>query len=84
MKVITKTREFDIAIMGVSPYDDVLRIEITGANLNEVFSAFSDKEETETLIHDWDGVKTTLRGFTKFQSIDAMKNGNFIVALARG
>lgn len=84
MKVTTKTKEFNIAIMGVSTYDDVLRIEIKNANLNVVFSVFSDPSETKTLVHDWDGVKTTLRGYTKFQSIDVMKNGNIIVALAKG
>ena len=84
MKVVTKTREFEIAIMGISPFDGVLRIEIMNANLNDVFSVFSNSEETSNLIHVWDGVRSELRGFTKFQSINAMNNGDFIVALARG
>lgn len=81
MKVLTNTKEFEIAIMGVSPYDNVLRIEIIGSNMKDVFSVFSNEKETNKITHCWDGTNTVLEGYTRLQSVDALKNGDIIVAL---
>ena len=83
MEVQTKTKQYNVMIMGVSPYDDVLRIEIVRPDLNDVFGTFTNPQETKTITHIMDGQKTILRGYTKFLSIDCLKNGNVIVALDR-
>ena len=85
MKILTKTKEYDVAILGISSLDNSLHIEITGAELNDVFSAFSNPQETRKIERLWDGgEKDEFVGYTKFKFINQLNDGHIVVALDRG
>lgn len=84
MKIITATKKsFEVAWAGVATIDGALRFELIGVDLQEVFTVFSDKNETENLTHDWDGQTQTFYRFTNVKTIDVQPNGNVVVALSK-
>lgn len=82
MKLNTKTKEFDISIIGIASVDGGLRFEIQNPNLSEVFATFTNPEETAVITHDWgDGNKQTYKGYTRFKTVDIQATGSVVVAL---
>lgn len=85
MKILTSTKEFNVAIVGISSLDNSLHIEITDAELNDVFSVFSNPSETGKIERVWDdGGKDEFHGYTNFKFINQLYDGHIVVALSRG
>lgn len=85
MRLFTKTKEYNVAIVGISSFDNTLRIELTDTDLQNAFSVFMNPEETENIVRIWDdGGEDRYSGYTRFQSINQLNDGHIIVALSRG
>ena len=84
MKIVTKTgKEYEINWAGIATVDGALRFEIVNGALSDIFSCFSNPEETAKLSRVWGDSTTVYEGFTAFKTIDIQANGSIIVALSK-
>ncbi len=80
------SREYPIEWVGISDFDGCLRFEVPDASgrLAELFAAFTDPEETETLTRVFDEDRRVFTGYTAFKGIDLKPTGSVVIALMRG
>ena len=76
-------KEYPIEWIGVADFDGCLRFEIADAadRMQELFAAFSDPQETETLTRVFDEDERVFTGFTRFKGMDLKPSGNLVIAL---
>lgn len=76
-------KEYPIEWIGVADFDGCLRFEIADAadRMQELFAAFSDPQETETLTRVFDEDERVFTGFTGFKGMDLKPSGNVVIAL---
>ena len=86
MKIITATgKEFPTRWFGVGSIDGVFRAYLLGETMSNVFSVFTNTEETSniSLVHDTMTQPQELSGYIVFQGVSAEADG-IIVGLRRG
>jgi len=76
-------KEYMIGWIGVASIDGVLRFGILGGDSTDVFSTFTNRNETNVLTRIFDGVENSYYNYTVFKSIDVEPDGSIIVALGR-
>ena len=82
--IITATgKEFTVSWMGVATIDGILRFSVKDADMGEVFSTFTNQEETETLIHSFDNIQKEYTGYTVFRGITIDFQNEMIVSLSK-
>jgi len=76
-------KEYPIEWIGIADFDGCLRFEVTDAadRMPELFAAFSDPNETETLTRVFDEDERVFTGFTRFKGMDLKPSGNLVIAL---
>ena len=79
-------KEYPIEWVGISDFDGCLRFEVPDAagRLAELFAAFTDPAETETLTRVFDEDRRVFTGYTAFKGIDLKPTGSVVIALMRG
>ena len=78
-------RSIPIEWVGISDFDGCLRFEVpdAAARMAELFAAFTDPAETETLTRVFDEDRRVFTGYTAFKGIDLKPTGSVVVALMR-
>ena len=79
-----KGTQLPVSWLGVSDLDGSLRFEVTEGELKELFSLFSDPEETAELTHRYDEKEIVYRGFTRFKGIERLPAGSTVIRLLPG
>ena len=76
-------KEYPIEWIGIADFDGCLRFEVVDAadRVPELFAAFSDPAETETLTRVFDEDERVFTGFTGFKGMDLKPSGNLVIAL---
>ena len=83
-KIITKTgKAFEVAWAGVATIDGVFRFAVLNSDMSEVFTTFSDTNETEVLNHSYDDTPHEYVGYTVFRGLTLNYQNQIIVALSR-
>ena len=83
IKIITaQGTELAANWIGVSELDGSLRFEVVGADMQTLFSVFSDKEHTRTLTRVFDEDRKVFEGYTRIIRISQMPTG-IVVGLMR-
>lgn len=75
-------KEFRVLWVGVA-FNDILHFAVIDGDMNEIFSTFSDPDETGTLIRVYDGTETEFSGYSVFNGFNKEKTGNIVVSLAK-
>ncbi len=76
-------KEYPIEWIGIADFDGCLRFEVADAadRMPELFAAFTDPAETETLTRVFDEDERVFTGFTGFKGMDLKPSGNLVIAL---
>lgn len=83
-KIITiSEKEFDVDWAGVATIDGVLRFAVINGDMPEVFTTFSNPEETEVLVHTFDNIRKEYEGYTVFRGVSLNYQNEIIVALSK-
>lgn len=81
-KVITaKGKEYEAQWADISTIDGTLRFSLIGASIGELFTVFSDQEETAEITVKLDEHQTIYEGFTGLKGIELFPGGNIVVRL---
>jgi hypothetical protein len=81
--VTTNNKEFEIKWAGVANIDGVLRFAVTGANLVDIFTAFTNPANCQTLTRVFDEDEKEFTGYTVFRGVTVNYEGDVIVALSK-
>ena len=78
-------KTYPIEWVGISDFDGCLRFEVpdAAAGMAELFAAFTDPAETETLTRVFVEDRRVFTGYTVFKGIDCKPTGSVVVALMR-
>lgn len=84
-KIVTKTgKEIEVLWCGIATITDhALRFETVPGEMTmvEAFGTFTNPNETETLVHNFDEHSTIFTGYTVLKSIDSYSDGSILIAL---
>ena len=75
--------EFQIAWAGVATIDGVFRFAVINANIQDVFTAFSNPENCSTLTRVFDNQETEFSGYSVFRGVTVNYDGSVTVALSK-
>ena len=83
-KIITKSgEEFEVSWAGVASIDGVLRFAVLNSDMGTVFNTFTNPEETEILVHEFDNTPKEYIGYTVFRGVLMNYQNELIVSLSR-
>lgn len=81
-RIVTATgKAFNVEWCGPSTIDGALRFAITGANMANVITTFTNKAELGTVTHIFDDHSTVFYGYSVFKGVDLRPDNTIIVAL---
>ena len=70
-------KEYEASWCGVSPYDSALRFYLKTTDIADVFSTFTNPENTETItfVQDDMGNEKTYENYTVFKGVNVSEEG---------
>ena len=80
---LTNGQEFEIAWIGVSNIDGVLRFSILNSDLARIIQIFTNPENCEVFTRIFDEDEQTYEGYTIFRGIQINYDGSAIVSMSK-
>lgn len=74
---------FEIAWIGVSGLDGVLRFSIINGDISQIMQTFTIPENCQVLTRDFDGVEQVFEGYIVFRGIQINYDNTIMVSLSK-